>query len=89
LQLTYKIEYESPSNRQIGDADGVSFNLPADLFPASSIEDTWNVEIAPAAEGPDLFESGQEAVADSDDYYDKYMSLLVLVKLLIFSMYSH
>jgi hypothetical protein len=71
LSLCYKIptEYQSPSNRQSGDADDVTFNLPDDVVPASSIGDDSNYEISPAAEGTDLFESGQESVEDSGDAY--------------------
>jgi hypothetical protein len=67
--LPYKIpiEYQSPSNRQIGDADDVTFSRPTDVVPESSIENNSNDEISPAAEGTDLFESGQESVEDSDD----------------------
>jgi hypothetical protein len=51
----------------MGDADDVALNLPSYDVPASSIEDISNDELSPAAECTDLFESGQEAVEDSDD----------------------
>jgi hypothetical protein len=44
LKLPYKIpiEYQSPSSRQIGDADDVTFNLTTDNVPVSSIADKSN-----------------------------------------------
>jgi hypothetical protein len=55
--VPYKIptEYQSPRNRQIGDAEDVVFNLPTDVVSACDIEDNLNDEISSAAEGTDLF----------------------------------
>jgi hypothetical protein len=68
---------------QIRDADDVAFNLPTDIVPASSIEDNSNDEISPAAESTDLFESGHEAVEDSDDAHvvviKKFWTLLEII----------
>jgi hypothetical protein len=56
LPLPYKIptEYQFPSNRQIGDAGDVAFNLPTDVFPASSIEDNSNDQMSSDVEGTAL-----------------------------------
>jgi hypothetical protein len=57
LKSPYKItiEYQSPINRQSGDAYDVAFNLPDDAIPASSIADNSNDGISPASEGIDIF----------------------------------
>jgi hypothetical protein len=77
----YKIltKYQYPRNRQRGDADDVPFNLPNYDVPASSIEYNSNDEMYSAAKGADLFESGQEALEDSDDAH-----VVVIQKILDF-----
>jgi hypothetical protein len=49
------------------DDDDVALNLHFDGFPTSSIEENSSDAISPAAEGIDLFESGQEALEEYDD----------------------
>jgi hypothetical protein len=56
-----KLPYKHPH------ADDVAFNFPTDIVSAYSIEDNSNDDISPDAEYTAHFESGQEAVEDSDD----------------------